>query len=234
MGWASQLFSYLPLLLAVYSAWTSGGYTPLLQFALTIFVGRLLSTALSSQLQLMFMAKMSLWVLFQVSLVPGAIVLGAYFSGCSMQMLSSCLFTAFLFPAARRKYPKGGPMAIAAFIVASVSYAWQAFGISPYLVFLVFMQALPELQRALWIGGPTRTRAHVALVATVCLLASPFAAMGGVALYEPQLLTRLSDGQLRALCYASNGCPSIDHRDLYAALGLSKYASPHEVPSSIL
>lgn len=224
-----RLLSYLPLLLAFYSAWTSGGYTPLLQFALTIMIGRLLNSALTAQLNLMFAGLTKPLVVLQVSIIPVAIAVAGYFCGCSMKMLATYAFTSFIFPGLRRLYPKVGNPIIAAVIVAGIAYAWEKDGISPFLTFIIFLQALPEIQRPLWIGGPTRLRLHAALIVCVCVLCAPFAALGGVALAKPELLGKLSDGQLRALCYASNGCPSIDHRDLYAALGLGKYASPAEV-----
>ena len=229
MGVVSQILSCLPLLLALGSAWTSGGYTPLLQFALTVLIGRLLNSALSAQLNLMFAGATKPAVVAQISLIPAAIATAGYFCGCSMRMLGSYGFTSFVFPALRRLYPKMGSPAIAALIVAGLAYAWQEHGISPFLVFFVFLQALPEIQRPLWIGGRVRSRLHIALVVCVIALCAPFAALGGVALVQPVWLGKLTDGQLRTLCYASNGCPSIDHRDLYAALGLGKYASPAEV-----
>lgn len=224
----SSLFAYLPLVLALYSAWSSGGYTPLLQFALTIVVGRMLNTALSSQLNLMFAGATPTVVLY-VSLVPAGIAVAGYFCGCSMQMLATYGLTSFLFPAVRRKFPSAGPPAVAAAIVAGIAYAWQEHGVSPFLVFIVFLHALPEIQRPLWIGGPTKSRLHLSLVVVVCALAAPFAVLGGVALAKPELLSGLTDAQLRTLCVASNGCPSLDHRDLYDALGLRKYASPADV-----
>lgn len=229
MSWLGQAFSYLPLLLALYSAWTSGGFTPLLQFALTVFIGRLLNTALNAQLKLMFAGATRPFVVLQMSVVPAAVATLGFFCGCSMRMLGSYAFTSFVFPALRRLYPRAGNPVIAAVIVAAIAYAWQEHGISPFLVFIVFLQALPEIQRPLWIGGRSRSRLHAVLVACVCAVAAPFALLGGVTLARPELLGRLSDAQLRGLCYASNGCPSIDHRDLYAALGLGKYASPAEV-----
>jgi hypothetical protein len=224
----SSVFGYLPLILALYSAWSSGGYTPLLQFALTIAVGRMLNTALSTQLNLMFAGATPMVVLY-ISLIPAAIAVGGYLCGCSMRMLATYGFTSFLFPAVRRRFPTAGPPAVAASIVAAIACAWQEYGISPFLVFIIFLQALPEIQRPLWIGGPTKSRLHLSLVVVVSLLASPFAVLGGFALAKPELLTNLTDTQLRALCFASNGCPSIDHRDLYDALGLRKYASPADV-----
>lgn len=229
MGLFSMVFNYLPLLLALYSAWSSGGgYTPLLQFVVTIFAGKMLNSAFTYILQIAFLGAHPL-VLAQVMLFPAGIYVIAYFLGCSMHMLGSYALSCFVFPAIRRKAPTAGTPAIAVAILAGVAYVWQTDGISSFFVFILFLQVLPELQRPLWIGGPTKTKLHFALLAVTTLLFAPFATLGAVAVSKPELLTSLSEGQLRTLCAVSNGCPSVDHRDLYAALGLHKYAPISDV-----
>jgi hypothetical protein len=228
MAIITSFLRFLPLMLALYSVWSTGGYTPMVQLILTIIMGRMLNSALSGVLDMIYMGA-TLSVLLQCSLIPACLAIGAYYCGCSMQMLATYVLTAFIFPGIRRLLPKTGPPAVAALIIACVAYAWQEHGVSASLVFFLFMQALPEIQKTLWIGGPTKNRIHTLLIATVCVLCAPFAALGAVVLVKPEWLGSLTEGQLRTLCYASNGCPSIDQRELYAALGLRKYATPADV-----
>lgn len=224
----SSLVGYIPLALAAYSAWANGGHTPLVQYGVTVVVGRLLNASLAFLLKLCI-GKGNPRVIAQVACFPAAIVAAGYFLGASLHMLAGYVFSAFVFPGIRHISPTFGPPAIVGAIVSAVAFVWVTDGVSPTFVFIFFLQALPEVQRMLLVGSPWKTRAHVALIAAITTAFLPLALLGAAAIMEPSWLQKLTEQHLRLMCRVSNGCPSVDQRDLYAALGLGRYASHAEV-----